>query len=362
MSDTLSIPTDALKILADLLAQAETRAVALTAWSAEVLALYTRRKRSTRCRMRQALRELEQLAGPEATTADLTPELIDRFGRRKGRVSTIVGLLSALRAAVRFAAKRRYVSRDLPSLCRWTLDDTDPERIRHHSRAEIRKVLDSLKADKASWKGGRLYALAAVYSYTGLRRNEALWLKKEDIDLARGFIWVENNGGGLKTRASKAAVPIPQALRPILREWLPRTGCEWVFPGVRRNCPWINGAYGKRAADQLKAAGLRVGVEGFLPHSLRHSLATHLSFHWGLTQRQVQLVLRHTTTRTQRRYVHRDLATLGELVQDFDFDQPQRSRPKTRTSRRGRVLPFKRRSRPRTDARDPWTAVEESRF
>ena len=140
-----------------------------------------------------------------------------------------------------------------------------------------------------------------------------------DIDLERGFVFVKPNAGRLKTAGSEAPVPIPDALGVALRSWLPRCGSDWVIPCVGRLSPWLHGQSERRPVGRLKAAGKAVGVDGFTPLSLRHSLATHLAGWWGLSPRQVQLVLRHTTEATQGYYVHPDLANLRETVRAVDF-------------------------------------------
>ncbi|WP_422930091.1 tyrosine-type recombinase/integrase [Singulisphaera sp. PoT] len=196
-------------------------------------------------------------------------------------------------------------------------------------------MLELLRSrSKKNWSAGRLHALAAVYAFTGLRRNEALRLRVEDVDLVQGVIFVRPNGGRLKTKKSRAPVPCPAALGKILCNWLSRCGSEWVFPCVRkRDRPWMHGKAGCRPGDRLKAAGKEAGVEGFTPQSLRHSLATHLAGWWGLKEKQIQLILRHTTVKTQRHYVHPDVVNLCKSVRDFDYAEgakDPRSLPKFR--------------------------------
>jgi integrase len=323
-----SLPPDLAKLLADLLKLTEPDPVPLERWRDEVLAEYRPglKAPTTRIRMTQALRELVELAGPGATTRDLTAELIARFAtaRPQRRAETTNGLLRAARTACNLAIARGYL-RTSPFAGRrfWARPDA-PTGPRHHGRAEIARVLAHLQDGIAGWAGHRLYALAAVYAYTGLRRDEALRLRVEDVDLGRGFVFVRPNGRSLKTAASHAPVPCPAALVAILAAWIPRSGQGgWVFPGVRGLGPWTGGKAGQRPADRLKAAGRAVGVEGFTPHSLRRSLATHLAGHHGLSPRQIRMVLRHSNDRTQdRHYIQPDLANLAGMVRGFTFDAP----------------------------------------
>lgn len=342
---------DVAHLLARLVALTRAEPVSLERWRDTVLVEYRTRKRTTRIRMGQAIREALALAGPGATTQALTPDLVARFAARGGAPATVNGLLSSLRAACRLGESRGWLAPGQLDGARWRVaDDGRRRKGRHHPRADIARVLDHLRRDSASWEGGRLFAFAATLAYCGLRKTEALRLRVEDVDLTRGFVFVLANGADLKTEGSAAPVPIPGALRPILSRWLGRCGSEWVFPGVKRLGPWTGGGTGKRAGDRLAAAGRAAGVEGFTPHTLRHSLATHLRLSWRLTPKQIQMVLRHSDEFTQEGYIHPDLQDLAELVEGFDFTATPRTRPGRKGAPRASVLPRKRLVRRRRSA------------
>lgn len=181
-----------------------------------------------------------------------------------------------------------------------------------HSIEDVARVLGYLRQMAArSWLGERLYALAATVAYTGLRRDEVLTLKVEDVSLFMALITVSDRQRR-KTERSASVVPIPRELSEILAYWLPRCGSEWLFPGVRRQGPWTGGACGERACDRVRQAGQEVGVAGFTLLSLRHSFATHARRQWGLSELQLADVLRHTSPVMQRFYVHE--AHLADLV------------------------------------------------
>jgi len=321
--------------------------VPLARWRAEVLAEWSSRRRSTRDRMAQALAELSDLLPPDATTADLTVDAIGRLAARPGRSATTDGLLSGLRAALRFGIRKGYLSAGALEGAKYRSARRDPPCRRHHGRDAIARVLDHLRVRSEAWEGGRLYALASVYAYTGLRLREALRLRVEDVDVVRGVIFVWPNGGTLKTPGSAAPVPCPRALVAILRKWLGRAdqaGVPWVFPGVRRRGPWTGGTTGRRATDRLVQAGRAVGVEGFTPQSLRHSLATHLAGHWGLGSKQIKLILRHSSEGTQAHYIHPDVANLVGLVAGFDYHEAA-APPKPPGPRSRKFLPRRRLAR-----------------
>jgi integrase len=312
-----------LQLLTQLLQLSE-QPVPLATWRDQVLARYASGPRSTRDRMGQALREAIDLAGPGATTAHLTAELVARFARRAGAAATTNGLLASLRRACGLAADSRQLNASrLKGAC-WRVKESGSPRARHHSRQEIARVLEALAGGVGSWEGGRLHALGAVYAYTGVRLQEALQIRIANVDLTRGFLFVGEDHT-TKTEKSTAPVPCPRVLVQILGKWLPRVGSEFAFPNLGRLKPWTGGTYGKRPTDRLVAAGQAVGVKGFTPLSLRHSLATHYASWWGLSDKQIQQILRHTTPLTQKFYVHPDLINLGELVRDFSFVAAPRS-------------------------------------
>ena len=67
---------------------------------------------------------------------------------------------------------------------------------------------------------GPAHAPTATIAYTGLRRDEALTLKAEDVSLATGLLAVSDRTRR-KTAISAAPVPIPPELAQILATWLP---------------------------------------------------------------------------------------------------------------------------------------------
>lgn len=295
------------------------RYVPLRVWRDEVLLAYQTRHRNTRIKMRQALRELIALAPDDGTTEQVSPSLIDEFAARRGRASTVNGLLASIHAAVRLGIRRKYFRAELLEQCQWRIARYDPPRIRHHSREDVSRLLEELSRRAHDWEGRRLEVLGNVLAYCGLRPGEAYRLRVEDVDLERGFVFVRPNGHRLKTKASEAPVPICEELAPLLADWIPRVGSEWLVPKLDRQGPWIHGKHGGRPGDRLASVALQLGIKGLTPRSLRHSLATHMLGYWGLTPSQVKLLLRHTTEQTQVYYVHPDLVNLRALVSGFSY-------------------------------------------
>lgn len=279
------------------------------------------------------------------TTEDLTPTLIARFieARPPGQSPhTLQSLLRVLRMVSNHAAIMGYVRVSpfaLRRVSQWVGRIPKSTDKQHFSRDEIRRVLDLMRADCestkgwAQWRARRLYALTATVSYTGLRRNEALYLHAVDIDLADRIIHVTDRGrdGGLrlKTTASEAPVPIPDALAPILTDWLSHRldrpagfavpPCPWLFPNLNLKTPWREGPPGHKPLDRLQAVARRAGVEGMSWLALRHSWATHAEY-FGFGPALIARVLRHTSERTaEEHYRHADVPNLVKRCRGFDF-------------------------------------------
>jgi integrase len=323
----------------------------------ELLALYQPplRAKATLCGMRQMMAIVAELLGPGGTTADLTPSLIARFivSRPTGESAfTTKMMLGKLRVVCNYAAGLGYC-RVSPFALRRTwlrVRINKATKQRHHSIEDIGKALDLARHDTfakvvgtwSQWRARRLYALVAVVAYTGLRKQEALRLRVEDIDIPGRFIHVvARRGSELKTDASAAPVPMPDALAAVLAEWLPHLALPtdapnppgpmpeanpsgkrdpgWAFPNAYRTGPWQGGSRGYRPIDRIRRLGARCGIEGFTFQSLRHSLATHMESKYGCSDLLIQRVLRHTTVQTQEHYRHADLANLRDAVKDIRF-------------------------------------------
>lgn len=275
-----------------------------------VLALYCPplRRIATYRKMRQVLEEFGAIC-PMA--GDLTPAMIARWivGHPERRPETTAALLRTLRAACSygllsgampstpfaFRTPNRWVDWDVPDL---------PPPV--HTGEEIARVLARADTDALAgcWRAERLRALVYTLAYTGARKREVLGLRIEDVDLTVGAILIRTNRRrGLKTRASASTLPVAPELHRVLEHWMPLAQSEWLFPGVRHAGPWLEGPVGSKAIHQVEALGIRAGVEGLTIASFRHTFAS-LSESWGLSELELQRVLRHSNRRTQTYYRH----------------------------------------------------------
>ena len=125
----------------------------------------------------------------------------------------------------------------------------------------------------------QIRTMVAMYIYAGLRREEALWLRKEDFD------WKGGNYGMLRVRAKTVngeswepktkvnrAVPISSSLRRYLDAYAPRESeGEWYFPSPRGK-RYDPDHFSRDLRDLQKESGLRWACLDF-----RHTFGSMLA-------------------------------------------------------------------------------------
>ncbi|TXB67060.1 tyrosine-type recombinase/integrase [Vicingus serpentipes] len=134
--------------------------------------------------------------------------------------------------------------------------------------------------------------VSLLYS-AGLRRNELLNLKLEDIDSKRMVITIKN-GKGNKDRQTILSETVLADLRSYYIEWKPKL---FLFESPN------GGKYSPESVLKIiKTAAKKAGIrKNITPHMLRHSFATHLLEN-GTDLRYIQVLLGHNSTRTTEVY------------------------------------------------------------
>ena len=158
------------------------------------------------------------------------------------------------------------------------------------SRAEVKRLIDSVKNDKHQ------LILKTIYS-GGLRISEALHLCISDIDSSRMVIRVKQ-GKGNKDRYTLLAKSLLEDLREYWLKEKPRT---WLFPSTKlKDKPINQGTVQKVFSRTLKQAKI---YKPATVHTLRHSFATHL-LEQGANILTIQQLLGHKSIKTTMIYLH----------------------------------------------------------
>jgi len=136
--------------------------------------------------------------------------------------------------------------------------------------------------------------IALLYS-SGLRRNELINLKIQDIDSKRMVIKV-NNTKGNKDRYTLLADSILNDLREYYKIFTPKI---YLFEGQKGN-KYSASSIASIITNATKKAKINKKVT---PHTLRHSFATHLLEN-GTDLRYIQVLLGHNSSKTTEIYTH----------------------------------------------------------
>ncbi len=151
--------------------------------------------------------------------------------------------------------------------------------------------------------------ISLLYS-AGLRRNELLQLKIEDIDSDRMLITVRQSKGN-KDRITLLSKQLLIELRMYYKAYKPKT---YLFEGSD------GGLYSPTSVARIiyraaKNANIQKRVT---PHMLRHSFATHL-LESGTDLRYIQSLLGHSSSRTTEIYTNVALNGLEKIQNPLDL-------------------------------------------
>lgn len=118
-------------------------------------------------------------------------------------------------------------------------------------------------------------AMVAMYIYAGLRREEAIWLTHEDVDLTNRLIRVRAKTIGSeqwqpKTKRNRS-IPIARKLFAILSQYRSSYDCVWFFPSPTGK-RWDPDNFSQDLRAVNRAAGLNWSCLDF-----RHTFGSHLA-------------------------------------------------------------------------------------
>ena len=172
-----------------------------------------------------------------------------------------------------------------------------PERSKHRPLRELEiarlaKILREAETGNPPEAAENPRAVAALrlLMFTGMRRNEALRLQWDEVDLDAGVLRLKDSKTGEKTiRLSGAAREVIAAQEPML-------GNPYVFPSpVKPGAPLFDI---KKIWSRIRK---RAGLGDVRLHDLRHNFAAAAAAD-GLSLHQIGQLLGHRNPRTTARY------------------------------------------------------------
>lgn len=175
-----------------------------------------------------------------------------------------------------------------------TLTVTLPRNIKNGTR-ELPQASDIQKINEVVNKGFELFPFFVLY--TGLRKEEALAIRYEDIDFEtdritvnKVVIFTEGGKPTIRTHTKSAAgmrnTPLLAPLKKQLEQSERKSG--YVFSTTNGETPYTKGAFDKAIYRYKKQYGITCGI-----HQLRHEFAT-LCFDAGLDAKEAQKILGHS--------------------------------------------------------------------
>jgi integrase len=237
------------------------------------------------------LPKLGSLAVEDLTVKRLQDFVAEITPGRSGKM--VANILATLTGILRRARKWGWSIPQVPFS-----DLSMPEKVK--APARILDTLDMRKLIKAADEP--LKTILCVLASTGMRINEVLALKLEDLDFRRKIVSVRHsayNGtlGTPKSEASKADVPMPDALAKILRAFIDGESYRKNPIGLlfcnRNNRPYSDNKLREYKLHPLLES-LKMRHVGF--HAFRHAVASEL-IEGGAPITVVRDQLRHSDVR-----------------------------------------------------------------
>jgi len=149
-----------------------------------------------------------------------------------------------------------------------------------------------------------------IYS-AGLRLNEAVTIRKADIDTERGMIIIRS-AKGRKDRSTLLSEKFKLLLVNYIEIYKPQT---WLFEGQEKGSHLSARTVQHVFQTALEKAGINKDAT---VHSLRHSFATHL-LEQGVDIRYIQELLGHQNPNTTMIYTHVSTSKIKSIKSPMDI-------------------------------------------
>lgn len=221
--------------------------------------------------------------------------------------ATCTMIKKILSIVFKYALKNGYVSENPMSMIEIHAMDTS-KKTESISEEDFNKIIEWILTDHAGHKvtfNARSKAVALYLGYyLGLRKGEALALEKNDVDFVNNTVNIDKRleyqnlknkdyyvTHDMKTKSSKAVLPLPKPLKMVLQEWFEINPNELV-------CCNDKGDYlTPMVLDSMIRIVSKNMCIDFRYHSLRHSYATNIVLS-GVDVKTASKLCRHSNIQT----------------------------------------------------------------
>jgi len=191
------------------------------------------------------------------------------------------------------------------------------------SEEEIQKLFDAANKNN-SYRGVRNKVMLSLLYASGMRVSELVSMKLDQIRFDTGFVSIIGKG------SKERMVPVPQRVIELIRFYIDKVYNKLLPKELRneKNVYLFPVGYQKKIKpisrqqfwSILKKIIIKAGItKNISPHTLRHSLATHL-LKKGVNIRLLQVLLGHEQLTTVQIYTHLENSHLRE---EYDKKHPR---------------------------------------
>lgn len=236
--------------------------------------------------------------------------------KKRMRSSSMARKLATLRTFFKFLCREGYIEKNYAKVVA-----TPKMEKRIPSFLPVDEIFHLIETpDRRTFLGLRDRAILEIFYATGIRVSELVSLNYDDLNQELRFIKVKGKGN------KERIVPFGKKAAEALNEYLER------LEETKRVKHWDidqNGIFLNRNGGRLTVRGIRKIVDKHIkksaiarhvsPHTLRHTLATHL-LDGGADLRVIQELLGHVSLSTTQKYTH---VTTDRLMEVYDKAHPR---------------------------------------
>jgi len=257
--------------------------------------------KSTIARYRVAINLYRRIAQinciEEVTEINVKAFLLNGRTERKWKVNSFISFYISLRVFFRWCVKEGYLKQnptddiELPKM-----EKRLPPKLTKQDTLKLLEIVYNYPYDYKFLRY-RNHAIFSMFVFAGLRKNELLKIKYQDVDIENLSIFV-SQGKGSKDRVVPMSYTLAQSLKRYLleRKRLNKT-CPEFFASMNRNHGYTESGMKRLVIQMREASGLK-----FTVHKLRHTFAT-LMLEGGCDIYSLSRMMGHSDIKTTTIYL-----------------------------------------------------------